>query len=305
MTDILVIGGGPAGLTAAVYARRADKSVTVIEKDAFGGQITQSPKVENIPGFESVSGIEFAERLVDQALAQGADMESAEVTGIRENPDGTFTALTDEGTEYTGRAVILAAGARHRMLGLDGEEDFVGNGLSFCAVCDGAYYRDRDVAVVGGGNSALQEALLLSDLCRKVTVIQNLATLTGEERMASQLKARDNVEILYSTVVSRYLGDDENGVTGLIVKGGDGWETEITADGVFVAVGLEPQNEAFRNVVDLDGRGYAASNENCATKTPGVFVAGDCRSKRIRQVTTAAADGAVAALAACDWLDQI
>ncbi len=302
MTDILIVGGGPAGLTAAIYGLRANKSVTVVEKDAFGGQITHSPKVENIPGFSEITGIEFAERLVDQALAQGAEMEAAEVTGLRVNADGTFTALTEDGG-IDGRAVILATGARHRLLGLENEEAYIGNGVSFCAVCDGAYYRDRDVAVVGGGNSAMQEALLLADLCRKVTVVQNLAFLTGEEKLAEQLRSRPNVEILYSTLAVKYLGTPEAGVTGLVVKPENGGERTVPADGVFVAVGLEPQNAPFADRIALDARGYADSDEGCATVTPGVFVAGDCRAKRVRQVTTAAADGAAAALAACDWLD--
>ena len=302
MTDILIVGGGPAGLTAAIYGLRANKSVTVIEKDAFGGQITHSPKVENIPGFEEITGIEFAERLVDQALAQGAEMEAAEVTGLRANADGTFTAITEEG-EIDGRTVILATGARHRMLGREDEEAYVGQGSSFCAVCDGAYYRDRDVAVIGGGNSAMQEALLLADLCHKVTVVQNLAFLTGEEKLAAQLRARPNVEILYSTLAAKYLGSPADGITGLVVRSESGEESTIPADGVFVAVGLEPQNAPFADWIALDARGYADSDEGCTTVTPGIFVAGDCRSKRIRQVTTAAADGAVAALAACDWID--
>ncbi len=302
MTDIIVVGGGPAGLTAAIYALRASKSVTVIEKDAFGGQITHSPKVENIPGFEEITGIEFAERLVDQALAQGAEMEAAEVTAIRRQAGGTFLAVTEDGT-FEGRAVILATGARHRLLGLADEESYVGNGVSFCAVCDGAYYRGRDVAVIGGGNSALQEALLLADLCQKVTVVQNLAFLTGEEKLAEQLRARPNVEILYSTLAAKYLGTPADGITGLVVRSESGEERTIPADGVFVAVGLEPQNAPFADWIALDARGYADSDEGCATVTPGIFVAGDCRSKRIRQVTTAAADGAVAALAACDWIN--
>ena len=302
MYDIIIVGGGPAGLTAAIYGRRNLKTVLVIEKSVFGGQIVNSPKVENIPGFEEITGVAFAERLVDQALAQGAEMEAAEVTAICREDDGTFTAITDEGS-FEGRAVILATGARHRLLGLADEESFIGSGVSFCAVCDGAYYRDRDVAVIGGGNSALQEALLLADLCHKVTVVQNLAYLTGEEKLAGQLRARPNVEILYSTLAAKYLGTPADGITGLVVRSESGEERTIPADGVFVAVGLEPQNAPFADWIALDARGYADSDEGCLTVTSGVFVAGDCRSKRIRQVTTAAADGAVAALAACDWID--
>ena len=297
--DIIIVGGGPAGLTAAIYARRANKSVLVIEKATFGGQITFSPKVENIPGFTALSGNEFAEKLVDQALAQGVDMESAEVLSVTGN--GPFTVVTD-GDTFEARALIVATGAKHRMLGLAGEEQWVGNGISFCAVCDGAFYKDGTVAVIGGGNSALQEALLLSDLCRHVTVVQNLGFLTGEQKLQEQLLAKPNVEVILGTVVDAFLGEDT--LTGIRVRReADGVTTDLTVDGVFVAIGLTPQNEPFAELMALNGRGYADSGENCLTKTPGVFVAGDCREKRIRQVTTAAADGAVAALAACDYLD--
>ena len=297
--DIITVGGGPAGLTAAIYARRANKSVLVIEKATFGGQITFSPKVENIPGFTALSGNEFAEKLVDQALEQGVEMESAEVLSV--TGEGPFTVVTD-GDTFEADALIIATGAKHRMLGLDGEEQWVGNGISFCAVCDGAFYKGGAVAVVGGGNSALQEALLLSDLCRRVTVVQNLDFLTGEQKLQEQLLAKPNVEVILGTVVNAFLGEDT--LTGIRVRReADGVTTDLTVDGVFVAIGLVPQNEPFASLLTLNGRGYVDSGENCLTKTPGVFVAGDCREKRIRQVTTAAADGAVAALAACDYLD--
>lgn len=299
--DLIIVGGGPAGLTAALYARRANKTALVIEKETFGGQITFSPKVENIPGFAELSGNEFAEKLVDQALRQGADMESALVLSVRQNPDGTKTVHTDEG-DYLAKAVIIATGAKHRLLGLPGEEDWIGNGLSFCAVCDGAFYEGRDVAVIGGGNSALQEAILLSDLARRVTVVQNLDFLTGEQQLQNQLRAKSNVDILTGCVLDAYLGDGElNGIR--IRNTHDNSLSDLRVDGVFLAVGLLPQNEPFSDVIALDERGYADSDETCRTKTDGIFVAGDCRSKRIRQVTTAAADGAVAALAACDYID--
>ena len=299
--DLIIVGGGPAGLTAALYARRASKSALVIEKETFGGQITFSPKVENIPGFAELSGNEFAEKLVDQVLRQGADMESATVLSVRPNPDGTKTVVTDEG-DFEAKAVIIASGAKHRLLGLPGEEDWIGNGLSFCAVCDGAFYEGRDVAVVGGGNSALQEAILLSDLASRVTVVQNLDFLTGEQQLQDQLRAKPNVDILTGCVLDAYLGTDE--LTGIRIRNThDGKLSELRVDGVFLAVGLIPQNEPFAGVLSLDERGYADADESCRTPTEGVFVAGDCRAKRIRQVTTAAADGAVAALAACDYID--
>ena len=300
MYDVIVVGGGPAGLTAALYACRANKSVLVIEKGSFGGQITYSPKVENIPGFVSLTGNEFAEKMVDQVMEQGADFESCEVTAIR---DGAVkTVVTDDG-EFEGKTVIVATGAKHRMLGLDGEEDLVGEGISFCAVCDGAFYSGKTVGVVGGGNSALQEAILLSDLASKVYVIQNLDELTGEVKLREQIYAKDNVEVITGTVVDKLIGAGE--LTGITVKQtATGNTRDIALDGLFIAIGLIPQNEPFAGVMDLNAWGYADADETCTTRTAGIFVAGDCRSKGVRQVATAAADGAIAALAACRYLDE-
>ncbi|MBQ6717989.1 MAG: FAD-dependent oxidoreductase [Clostridia bacterium] len=299
MYDIIVIGGGPAGLTAAIYARRANKSVLVIEKGSFGGQITFSPKVENIPGFAEVTGNEFAEKLVEQALGLDAEVECAEVLEIKQGD--IKTVVTDSG-EYETRTVIIATGAKHRMLGLPREEEFVGEGISFCAVCDGAFYAGRDVAVIGGGNSALQEAILLADLAKKVYVVQNLDFLTGEQKLQEKLNNKENVEIILGHTVKGVLGDTT--LTGITVADNSGNEKQLTIDGMFVAIGLIPQNEAFEGVINLDERGYVTSDENCLTNADGIFVAGDCRSKKIRQVATAAADGAIAALAACDYLDK-
>ncbi len=299
MYDIIIVGGGPAGLTAALYALRANKTVLVIEKGSFGGQITYSPKVENIPGFLSLTGNEFAEKLVEQVLEQGADTECTEVTKIIDGK--TKTVVTEDGEEYTAKAVIIATGAKHRMLGLPKEENFVGEGISFCAVCDGAFYENKTVAVIGGGNSALQEALLLSDLAKKVYVIQNLDYLTGEDKLSKQLEQKENVEIITGSIVEELLGESE--LKGIVIKETvTGKTRSISLDGMFIAIGLIPQNESFANVLNLDERGYAASTEECLSKTDGIFVAGDCRSKKIRQVSTAAADGAVAALAACDYI---
>ena len=298
MYDIIIVGGGPAGLTAALYAKRANKSVLVIEKATFGGQITYSPKVENIPGFLSLSGNEFAEKLVEQVLEQGAEVEMCEVTGISRNE--TFTVHTDSG-DFQSKTVIIATGAKHRMLGLPREENFVGEGISFCAVCDGAFYTGKTVAVIGGGNSALQEAILLSDLAEKVYVVQNLDYFTGEEKLVEQLKDKPNVEIILGSVVTELLGENE--LKGIKIKNSYGEQT-LELDGMFVAIGLIPQNEPFAEHVTLNAWGYVDSAEDCKTTSDGIFVAGDCRSKRIRQVATAAADGAIAALAACDYIDS-
>ena len=301
MYDIIVVGGGPAGLTAALYARRANKNVLIIEKATFGGQITYSPKVENIPGFISLTGNEFAEKLVEQVLEQGADVEMAEVLSIT---DGEVKKVITDSGEYEAKTVIIATGAKHRMLGLPNEEKFVGEGISFCAVCDGAFYKDKTVAVIGGGNSALQEAILLSDLAKKVYVVQNLDRLTGEVKLAEQLEGKSNVEIILGTVVDSLIG--ENTLEGINVKKvSDDSITSLSIDGMFIAIGLIPQNDIFKNLLALNDYGYADSKEDCLTKTNGVFVAGDCRSKRIRQVATAAADGAIAALAACDYIDSL
>ena len=302
MTDIIIIGGGPAGLTAAIYALRAGKTALVIEKNGFGGQIAFSPKVENIPGTLQISGAEFADSLTEQAMALGADVELENVVSAEKQGE-TFRVTTEEGNVFEGRSLILAVGVKHRTLGLSGEAELIGHGISFCAVCDGAFYAGQDVVMVGGGNSALQEALLLSEVCSEVTIVQNLAFLTGEKKLADALAEKDNVTILYSTVVSRYL--TENGtITGLELQNdATGADSRIGVDGVFLAVGLQPENDAFAALAGLNDWGYFDSGEDCCTATEGLFVAGDCRSKRIRQVVTASADGAIAAMAACRYLD--
>ncbi|MBQ2687460.1 MAG: FAD-dependent oxidoreductase [Clostridia bacterium] len=299
MYDIIIIGGGPAGLTAAVYARRAGKSALVLEKASFGGQITYSPKIENFPSAISVSGTELADKMMEQALAQGADIELEEVISV-EKVDGGFKVQTDF-SEYEAKAIVIATGAKHRLLGVEGEENLVGKGISFCAVCDGAFYANKEVMVIGGGNSALVEATLLAETCKKVTVVQNLPYLTGEKATADALLSRDNVQVIYSTVVKEFKGEDE--LEAVVLKAEDGKETTLTPDGVFVAIGLAPENTAFENLAELNEQGYIKADENCLTKTEGVFVAGDCRTKAVRQIATAASDGAVAALKAVEFID--
>lgn len=301
MYDIIVVGAGPAGLTSAIYARRADKSVLVIERSTFGGQITHSPRVENYPGFIRMSGVEFADKLVEQTLALGADIELDTVVGI-EGDTGNFTVKT-EGGEYNSKTVIIAAGSHHRMLGIDRETDFTGEGVSYCAVCDGAFYKDKTVAVIGGGNSALQEAVLLSDICKKVYVVQNLAFLTGETKLQDDLNGRSNVEFILSATVDSIIGDTDFKGINITV---DGEKRELLCDGIFVAIGQVPENQPFADAVALDERGYITAGEDCLPQSKnGIFVAGDCRTKAIRQITTATADGAVAALAACKLCDDL
>ncbi len=302
MHDIIVIGAGPAGLTAALYALRADKSVLVLEKATFGGQITYSPQIENYPGFAQMSGNEFAEKLIDQVIGQGAEIEMENVVGIRDN-GATKTVVTEDG-EHEAKAVIIATGVKHRQIGLPNENELVGAGISYCAVCDGAFFKGQTVAVLGGGNSALQEAVLLSEGCKKVYVIQNLDYFTGEARLVEKLKEKDNVEFIMGTVISALNG--ESALESLTLrKEADGSENELKVDGLFVAIGLVPENDAFADVAGLNEWGYIDSDESCLTKTAGVFVAGDCRKKQIRQITTATADGSVAALAACRYIDSL
>lgn len=301
MHDIIIVGAGPAGLTAAIYARRANKTALVIEKSTFGGQTTYSPQIENYPGFISMSGGEFADKLVEQVISLGADIEMETVLSVRDNGD-TKTVVTDK-NEYEAKAVIIAVGVKHRQTGLENENSLVGRGISYCATCDGAFYRNKTVAVLGGGNSALQEAVLLSGLCSKVYVIQNLDYLTGEARLIQKVEGAENVEVITGTVITRLIGSDE--LKGLILKKtADGSETELEIDGLFVAIGLEPDNSRFSDVAKLDDYGYFASDETCLTETQGIFAAGDCRSKTVRQITTAVADGAAAALAACRYIDR-
>ena len=304
MYDMIIVGGGPAGLTAAIYALRAGKRVVVIEKNSFGGQIAFSPKVENIPGTQVISGAAFAEALTEQTMNLGADVELEKVISVQKEGD-VFKVTTEEGSSFEGRTVILAVGVKHRTLGLPGEEELIGRGISFCAVCDGAFYAGQEVAMIGGGNSALQEALLLSEVCKKVTIVQNLPFFTGEKALADAVLAKENIEVRFETLVTGY-ESKEGDLSGLVLRKEETGETDsLSVDGAFLAVGLLPENEAFAELALLDDRGYFETDESCVTKTEGLFVAGDCRCKNIRQVVTACSDGAVAATAAERYLNRL
>ena len=301
MYDIGIIGGGTAGMTAAIYGQRAGKKTVIIESGAFGGQITSSPNVENYPGIASVSGSEFSMNLLDQAVKLGAETQTEQVMGIREE-DGKKIIVTD-GKEYPCRSIILATGVTHRHLGVPGEERLTGAGVSYCATCDGMFFRGRDVAVVGGGSTALQDAEFLSGYCSKVYLIHRRDEFRGENNIVKRLEKKENVEFILSATVKEIVG--ENMVEKLILNHKKtGEESELPVAGVFVAVGQIPQNDMFADVVRLDGSGFILAAEDCMTSHPGIFAAGDCRTKEVRQLTTAAADGAVAALAACKYIAE-
>ena len=301
MYDVIVVGGGPAGLTAGLYAARAGKSVLVLEREGVGGQIVFSPMVDNYPALPHISGAELANRLYEQAEEQGAEIASEEVKSCAACPGG-FRLTTDLGVRE-GRSIILATGVRHRALGLAGEAELIGAGISYCAVCDGAFYAGRDVAVVGGGDTALQDALFLADVCHSVTLVHRRDTFRGEAAHLRALEARANVTILRSHTVEG-LQTEGGALSALLLRDAKtGEEKTLAVSGAFLAVGQQPQNEAFADLVALDEQGYVRAMEDTATSMPGIFAAGDCRCKTVRQLTTAVGDGATAALAACAFAD--
>lgn len=299
--DIVIIGSGPAGLTASIYASRANKSVLVIEKEAFGGMITHSPKVENYPGYEKISGLDLADKFVAQAMALKVNFEFDEIVSIEKTLDG-FKAIGIHNS-YDAKSVIIATGSKHRTLKLENEEKLVGKGISYCAVCDGPFYTGMDVTLIGGGNSAMQEALLLSSYCNSVTIIQNLPYLTGEDALAKQIEKTPNIKVVYNKIVVSLIGKET--LNSIILQDQETGEKEIfETKSIFVAIGQEANNEAFKNVCSLDSNGFIISNDSCNTDVEGIYVAGDCRIKKIRQIVTASSDGSIAALQAIKYLDK-
>lgn len=303
MKDILIVGAGCAGMTAAIYAARAGKSVLMLEGAAIGGQIASSPKVENYPGIASISGTDFSYALFDQAQALGVEFEFAPVTGLRPAAAGApFAVLTADGPRE-GKSVILATGATHRALGLPREKELTGHGVSYCAICDGAFYKGAEVAVVGGGSAALQSAEYLCGVCSKVTLLVRRDAFRGEPALAARVTAHPNLTVLWNTTVQALHGEGK--LTGLTLRNAKtGEQSELAVAGLFPAVGQTPATALFADLVQTDAAGYFAAGEDCVTSLPGVFAAGDCRAKTVRQLTTAAADGSVAALAARDWAES-
>ncbi|MGN0768702.1 MAG: NAD(P)/FAD-dependent oxidoreductase [Christensenellales bacterium] len=301
MTDVLIIGGGAAGMTAALYALRNGKSVTVFEQETIGGQIASSPRVENFPTHKRISGLELSEKLYDQITDLGAELELARVKSVIKEEEGKFRLETEDGDVFYGKSVIIAAGVKHKHINLPREEEFTGKGVSYCAVCDGAFYTGEDVALIGDGNTALQYGILLSEYCRKVYVCTWFDKFFGDEALVKVLRKIPNVEIIPNVSLSALNGDEElSGLT--FTRREDNTTFELSVKGCFIAIGQIPDNKAFENLVALDENGYIAADETGTTKTSGVYAAGDCRAKKVRQLTTAVGDGANAAMNACSYI---
>lgn len=299
MVDIIIIGAGPAGMTAAIYARRASKTVLVLEAMSYGGQIINTPDIENYPVAAHISGFDFATKVYEQAKALGAAFKFEKAVEIRDNGDSK-TVVTAKNV-YEAKAVIIATGSENRKLGVEGEDKLVGRGVSYCATCDGAFFRNKKVAVVGGGNTALEDALYLADIAETVYLIHRRDQFRGEDSTVEKLRQRANVRFVYNSQVTRLNADKR--LQSIEVTDKQGNVTTLEVSGLFVAVGRIPENQNFASVVELDGAGYALAAENCRTKTPGVFVAGDNRVKEVRQLVTATADGAVAATEAIKFIN--
>ncbi len=303
MYDLIVIGAGAAGMTSALYALRNNKTVLVLESESLGGQVATSPRLENYPSIKEISGEQFADNLFEQISAHGAEVEIEKVIGIEKNSDKTFAVKT-EYNAYLAKSVIIASGVKHKHLRTESNrEDLVGRGVYYCAICDGPIYKDKEVAIIGDANTALQYSLLLASYCKKVYVYTLFDKFFGDKAHVKALLAKENVEWRPNTSVIDFIGEDE--LTAIKYKDNDGNILTHEITGVFVAIGQVPDNKAFANLVDLDQMGYIIADETCKTKTEGLFVAGDCRTKAVRQVSTAVGDGAVAATNASLYIESL
>ena len=296
--DIVKIGAGTAGLSAGIYGVRAGKKVLILEEKYYGGQIINTPHIANYPGIKNISGFEFATNLYEQAIELGVEIQYEKVIKIEDN--NKIKKVITEENSYDCKSIIIATGAKNRKLGVENEEKFTGAGVSYCATCDGAFFRGKDVAVVGGGNTALEDAGFLAEYCNKVYLIHRRDEFRGEDKLVNILKEKSNVEFILNSTVSAIEGSDI--VEGITVKNIISNENRsIDVNGIFIAIGQAPDNAIFSEIINLDEKGYVIADETCKTNLEGIFTAGDCRTKKIRQLTTAASDGSVAALAACEW----
>ncbi|MBR1936251.1 MAG: thioredoxin-disulfide reductase [Bacilli bacterium] len=299
MYDIIIVGAGPAGLTAAIYGRRASKKVLVLEAKSYGGQIINTLDIENYPAESHISGFDFATQLYNQAKDLGAEIIFEKVVEIKNEKEKEVITTKNK---YLGKTIILATGSENRKLNLEKENDLVGKGISYCATCDGAFYKNKNVAVVGGGNTALEDALYLTDLANKVYLIHRRDEFRGEESTLNLLKMKDNIEFIYNSNVTKLNASEK--LESIEVTNKDGSTKKIDVDGLFVAVGRIPENENFAKLINLDNSGYIIAGEDCNTNVPGIFVAGDNRTKEVRQLVTATSDGAIAATSAIKYINN-
>lgn len=297
--DIIIIGGGPAGMTAAIYALRSNQKVLVLEKEVIGGKISSSPLVENYPGIQKIKGFDLAEMLREQVLTLGGKIKMKEVIQIIHQESCKKVITKQE--NFEAKAIILAMGTKYKTLGLEKENQLIGRGISFCATCDGFFYKNKTVAVIGGGNTAMANALELSNICQKVYIIQKLDYLTGEAILKKRLKEKTNIEILYESSVQKWIGDEK--LIGIEIKQKEEIR-QLEIDGAFLSIGQVPETEMVQNLVKLDKNNYIEINENAGTNVEGIFAAGDCVSKKIRQLTTAVNDGTIAALNAVNQINH-
>ncbi len=301
MYDIIIIGAGPAGMTASIYARRALKKVLVLEAVSYGGQIINTLDIENYPVESHISGFDFSTKLYNQAVELGAEFIFEKCIKVDKN-DSSFEVFTTS-SKYQCKSLIIATGADNRKLGLDKEVEFIGKGLSYCATCDGAFYKKRDVAVVGGGNTALEDALYLSNICNKVYLIHRRDEFRGDISVVEKIKGKNNIEIIYNSNVSKLIGDER--LNSIEISYLDGSKKDISVSGLFVAIGKIPENENFKDIIKVDDNGYIIAGEDCHTNIDGIFVAGDNRTKMLRQLVTATSDGAIAATEAIHYLENM
>lgn len=300
MYDIIVVGAGPAGLTSGIYATRASKSVLILEAVSYGGQIINTLDIENYPAEKHISGVEFATKLYNQAKELGSIIKFEKVIEIKNSND--YKEVITSKNIYKTKAVILACGCENRKLGLSLEDELIGKGISYCATCDGNFYKNKTVAVVGGGNTAIEDAIFLSDISDKVYLIHRRDEFRADDKNVSLLKSKDNVEFILNSNITKLIADKK--LKQIEVTNNNNETKLIDVDGLFIAVGKVPENENFKNLVNVDENGYIIATENCRTNISGIFVAGDNRTKEVRQLVTATSDGAVAALEAIKYINN-
>ncbi len=298
MYDCIIIGGGPAGLTAGIYLARANKKILILEKENIGGQISSSPLIENYPGFVSISGAELASNLYEQAEKLQIPIELEEVLKIE---DSKVKRVITEYNTYECSSVIIATGAKYRLLGLANEKELIGKGIHFCVSCDGAFYKNQDVAVIGGGNTAVTNAIYLANLCHKVYLICRKDKLKSEDKLINDIKAINNIEIIYNSIIDKINGDKELENIDVIQNSGE--KRNLVIKALFVSIGLDAQSSVAENILQLNAQNYIISND-CETNVSGIFVAGDVREKKVRQLTTAVNDGALAANQVIKYLEE-